>query len=121
MVFKAVLKYKILEHCLDVFWNNVFKNIISKASPIKVPEVGEYFSTIMSKDGVEFFYKCTIQEVYAEGDDYIIDFSYTDYDLKDVFEEDFDDDDIVDVDDDDDPFTEYDFDSIFLSEYILIK
>lgn len=115
MILKTLLKTFIYDYCVNIIFKGISKNIASK-KPKEVPQVGEYFRKIISYDKCEFFLNCKVIEVYQEGNDWAVDFTYDYYYLLENP-----DDDISDEESYDYSFVEDDFDSVNLSEYDFIK
>lgn len=56
-MFDIILKHKIYESCINVFFDNLMKNF-----PVKqfVPKIGDKFSVITDLETGDTFYNCTI-------------------------------------------------------------
>ncbi len=121
MILQTALKYLIFNQCINVFFDQLHKNL--KTLDIsKIPRIGETFSRIVAKDNSDVFYICKVTNVYLNEDstDFLIEIEYNGYDFHDL-----------DVDPEEDDFSyeydseliddEPDMDVINYSEYNFIK
>ncbi len=84
MILLKAVRFLILDQCLNVFFEELGKNI-KVDNLTKIPVVGEFYSRLESKDGSEIFFSCKILDIYntEDGSDFYVDFEYLDYDFID--------------------------------------